>query len=139
MTHPDHLFGIMGLTPGGLGIWVLIAGLAAWWIRGMGDRKRAGSEAMTAESKASEAQYRRLEAEIARLVQRVEKQDARIDELEKAVRECEHHRSVAEAENVQLRAELQLEGRVRQEAAKVVAADRGDGKLKSVSVNGRAE
>lgn len=124
----DHLFGIMGLTPGGLGIWVLIAGLAAWWIRGMSDRKRAGTEGMTAESKVSRDQFERLEREIARLLKRIENQDLRIDELEKSIRECEHHRAIAEAENLHLKAGQQLNGMARQEAAKIVAADHNEGK-----------
>lgn len=32
-------------TPGAVGIWVAVIGLAAWWIRGIPDRRRARTEA----------------------------------------------------------------------------------------------
>ena len=123
----DHLFGIMGLTPGGLGIWAIAAGLFAWYIRGMADRKRAGNEGLTAESMAADVLFKQLQSEIDRLTARISRQDARIDELDRLVRECEHQRIALENENAQLRAAAMLEGRVRQESAKVVAADRMNG------------
>jgi septal ring factor EnvC (AmiA/AmiB activator) len=99
----EHILGISGLTPGGLGIWVLVFGLAARWIRGMPDRRRAGNEGVTAESKASQAQYERLEKEIARLTARVAAQGERIDRLEHDLIECERKHAEAESEIARLK------------------------------------
>ena len=104
MPAGEHIFGIMGLTPGGLGIWVLVFGLAAWWVRGMADRRRAANEGLGVESAATKALFEQLQAEIERLSKRIERQDERIAALEAEVRECEHARAVAEAEVLRLRA-----------------------------------
>jgi hypothetical protein len=115
----NDVLGIAGLTPGGLGIWVLVGGLVAWWIRGMADRRRASNEGVTAESKASEAQFMRLEREIGRML-------GRIEALEKGLAECEHRHAVAEAEVFRLRAMNDARGEIRQRAQEVVAADRAN-------------
>ena len=132
MTVPgEHIFGIMGLTPGGLGIWVLVFGLAAWWVRGMADRRRAANEGLGIESAATKALFEQLQAEIERLTKRIERQDERIAALEAEVRDCEHARAVAEAEVLRLRAINDVQGEARQRAQQVVAAERlvGEGKL----------
>jgi len=129
MGSSEHLLGIMGLTPGGLGIWVLVFGLAAWWVRGMADRRRAANEGVGVESAATKALFDQLQAEIERLTKRIERQDERIAALEAEVRECEHARAVAEAEVLKLRAVNAVQGEVRQRAAQVVAADRMEGKV----------
>lgn len=69
---PDNLFGVTGLTPGGLGIWVLVFGLAAWWVRGMADRRRAANEGVTVESTAASQLIAHLQAEIGRLSSRLD-------------------------------------------------------------------
>lgn len=124
MSAADNLFGIMGLTPGGLGIWVLVFGLAAWWVRGMADRRRACNEGVGVESAATKALFDQLQAEIERLTKRVEKQDERIAALEHEVHEERIARAKAEAEILRLKAINDVQGEVRQRAAQVVAAER---------------
>lgn len=124
MSAADNLFGIMGLTPGGLGIWVLVFGLAAWWVRGMADRRRARNEGVGVESAATKALFDQLQAEIERLTKRVEKQDERIAALEHEVHEERIARAKAEAEILRLKAINDVQGEVRQRAAQVVAAER---------------
>lgn len=124
MSAADNLFGIMGLTPGGLGIWVLVFGLAAWWVRGMADRRRACNEGVGVESAATKALFDQLQAEIERLTKRVEKQDERIAALEHEVHEERIARAKAEAEILRLKAINDVQGEVRQRAAQIVAAER---------------
>lgn len=124
MSAADNLFGIMGLTPGGLGIWVLVFGLAAWWVRGMADRRRACNEGVGVESAATKALFDQLQAEIERLTKRVEKQDERIAALEHEVHEERIARAKAEAEILRLKAINDVQGEVRQRAVQIVAAER---------------
>lgn len=130
MSAADNLFGIMGLTPGGLGIWVLVFGLAAWWVRGMADRRRAANEGVGVESAATKVLFDQLQAEIERLTKRIEKQDERIAALEIEVHEERIARAKAEAEILRLNAFNAVQGEVRQRAAQVVAAERIEGREK---------
>jgi hypothetical protein len=137
LASVDHVLGITGLTPGGLGIWVFgiaqFVFLVAWWVRGMADRRRATNEGVTAESKASNAQFDRLEKEILRLTEKVEKQDKviqrqadRIEVVEKGLRDCEDRHAAAIAENLKLRAINDGQGEIRGQLQRIVSADRID-------------
>lgn len=103
MPTTDHLFGVIGLTPGGLGIWVLVAGLAAWWIRGMADRMRAANEGHSTDATIEESarallftqmkdQMTAMAAEIAALKKRV--MDLEAAELEWKRERIELHAAI---------------------------------------------
>lgn len=127
MTSASNLLGITNMTPGALGIWsifTLAVGVLVWWIRGMPDRTRADTEARIADNKADGANWERFQKEIARLDAKVKAQGKRIDELEEELHTVRDAKSATDAENVRLRAQLESEGRIKQEAAKVVALDR---------------
>lgn len=122
--NTSHIFGIMGLTPGALGIWVLVAGLAAWWIRGMADRRRAKNEGVTADAGAYSVLFKQMRDEIDRLAAKIAKQDERIDVLERELKECEHARVLAETEVMRLKAINTVRGESNQRAQEIVAAER---------------
>lgn len=115
--NPDHIFGIVGLTPGGLGIWTIAAGLLAWWIRGMPDRQRSRNESVTAEGGVYKELFDRMQAEISRL-------DQRVAALERDLRECERARALAETEAMRLKAINDVRGDSRRRAQEIVAAGR---------------
>jgi predicted transcriptional regulator len=129
-----NLFGIEGLTIGGLGIWgilLLLAGsLAVWWIRGMPDRKRADNEAIPAEAAASNALFKNIQAEMNRMAAQIARLDRRVTDLEAEKSSLMRERDAALAENALLRAVAHLQGRTRQEAAAIVAVDRLGAKRK---------
>jgi predicted transcriptional regulator len=123
-----NLFGIEGLTIGGLGIWgilLLLAGsLAVWWIRGMPDRKRADNEAIPAEAAASNALFKNMQAEMKRMAAQIARLDRRVTDLEAEKSSLVRERDAALAENARLRAVNHGQGQMRQEAAAIVAVDR---------------
>ena len=127
-----NLFGIEGLTIGGLGIWgilLLLAGsLAVWWIRGMPDRKRADNEAIPAEAAASNALFKNMQAEMNRMAAQIARLDRRVTDLEAEKSSLMRERDAALAENALLRAVAHLQGRTRQEA--IVTVDRLGAKRK---------
>jgi len=113
------------------GIWTLvvlatgaIGTAAAWWIRGMPERKRAANEGMSVEDAATARLIEGLTAEMARLQERVASQDRRITALESEVREGHDREAALRAENLGLKAVIQSRGEIRQRAAQIVAADR---------------
>lgn len=77
-----NLFGVAGLTPGGLGIWAGLIGAAVWWIRGMPDRKRAMNESVAAGTAATTALIQHLTSEVERLSAMVTAYSARVEHLE---------------------------------------------------------
>lgn len=123
-----NLFGITGLTIGGLGIWctllTLLAGIVVWWIRGMPDRKRAENEAIPVESEAMNILFKNMQAEIRRMGERVGKLEKRITVLEEENRGLVKERDAALAENARLRAVNEGRGEMRQRAAAIVAVER---------------
>ena len=124
----SNLFGIEGLTIGGLGIWgillILIAGIVAWWIRGMPDRKRAENEAIPAEAAASNALFRNMQAEMKRMAAQIARLDKRVTDLEAEKSTLMRERDAALADNARLRAVNDGQGEMRQRAAAVVAVER---------------
>lgn len=128
----DHALGVPGLSVGALGIMLTImGGIAAWWVRGLADRRRALNESVTVESKASQAQFDRLEKEIARLTRTVEAQgetiikcNDRIDKLEHDLIECERRHADAENRLLRLTQANNIVAEGRQLAAQIVAVDR---------------
>lgn len=115
----EHLLGISGLTFGGLGVWGILAMLAAWWIKGMADRRRADNEGTTAGSNATATLIKHLTAEVERLGNMVTIQSNRITELE-------HKLAHTEGEVIRLQAASAGFGDARQHAALIVAAEKLD-------------
>ena len=124
----SNLFGIEGLTIGGLGIWgillMLIAGIIAWWSRGMPDRKRAENEAIPAEAAASDALFRNMQAEMRRMAAQIARLDKRVTDLEAEKSTLMRERDAALADNARLRAVNDGQGEMRQRAAAIVAVER---------------
>lgn len=63
--------GIMHYLEPATGWIVALIGLAAWWIKGIADRKRASTEGAVAEHSVSASMMTLMQAEIARLSERV--------------------------------------------------------------------
>jgi hypothetical protein len=132
MQSGEHILGIAGMTPGGVGIWALVIlaliggsyRLGVKWVGGMPDRKRAENEAIPAASTANEAIMTRMVAEMERMGKRIEKLELRVDELEESERGLIGERDAALAENARLRAIHQGQGEARAHAAAIVAVDR---------------
>lgn len=112
-----NLFGIAGLTPGGLGIWAGLLGLVAWWIRGMPERKRATNESLAAGTAATTALIQHLTSEVERLSAMVTSQSTRIEHLEAEL-------NVTKGEVTKLRAINDGQGEIRARAADRVARPR---------------
>lgn len=115
----NDVFGIHGLTPGGLGIWGLIGLIIIWWIRGMADRRRAANEGTSANAAATAVLIKHLTEEVERLGKLVASQSGRITELE-------HKLLQTEGEVVRLKAANAGLGDAAQHAALIVAAERLD-------------
>lgn len=128
-----NLFGIPGLTIGGLGIWgiflLIVGGIAVWWVRGMPERKRASNEAVPVESAAMNVLFRNMQAEIKRMGAKVDKLEKRVSDLETEKRAVVKERDAALAENARLRAVNDGQGQMRAEAAAIVAVDRLEAKI----------
>lgn len=121
--HGNDVFGIAGLTPGGLGVWVGGAtAILIWWIRGMADRRRAENEGTTAGAAATGVLIDHLTKEVERLAKLVATQSNRITELE-------HKLLHTEGEVVRLKAASAGMGDAREHAALIIAAEKLDGKL----------
>lgn len=131
----EKAFGIMGLTPGAIGIWVLVFGLAAWWVRGMADRRRAHNEGESADSeaerKARAELFGQMQEQLKTLIAEVREVKAENAALKKRIDELEARERDHLSELIEHRAARQLDGRVREEAAKAVAAEHGAGRAPS--------
>lgn len=123
-----NLFGIEGLTIGGLGVWctllTLLAGIVVWWIRGIPERKRAHNEAIPVESEAMNVLFKNMQAEIRRMGLKVDRLERRVDILEQENRALVRERDAALARVARLEAVNQGQGQMRAEAATIIAADR---------------
>lgn len=117
----NDVFGIRGLTPGGLGIWGLIGLIIIWWIRGMAERRRAANEGTTASAAATAILIKHLTEEVERLGKLVSSQSSRITELE-------HKLLHTEGEVVRLKAASAGIGDAREHAALIIAAQTLDTK-----------
>jgi len=95
VTGAPSLFGITGLTVGGVGIWalVLLGLIAAFrsWVVGMPDRRRAENEGESADDRATEEARATLFEQMRKQMALME---AKIERLEKRVDELEEERSV---------------------------------------------
>lgn len=128
MSAPQSLFGITGLTVGGVGIWVGVilafVHVLRKWVEGMADRRRAENEGQSAEDKAAgEARaqlFTQMQQQLKAMADEVAKLKLRVEEVEEQNR---HYLT----ELIELRATAQVEGRVRQLAQTVVSAERGTG------------
>jgi hypothetical protein len=123
-----NLFGIEGLTIGGLGIWGILlmlgGAIIVWWIRGMPDRKRADNEAIPVESAATDVLFKNMQAEIKRMGLKVDRLERRVGILEDENRALVRERDAALANLARLEAVNQGRGQMRTEAARIIAADR---------------
>lgn len=123
-----NLFGIEGLTIGGLGVWctllTLLAGTVVWWIRGIPERKRADNEAIPVESEAMNVLFKNMQAEIRRMGLKVDRLERRVGILEQENRALVRERDEALARVARLEAVNQGQGQMRAEAATIIAADR---------------
>ena len=124
---PETL-GVHGLTIGSVLISCVIAafsslGFVTWWVRGMGDRRRADTEANVAGSKieddARHLLFTQMQSQLKSLIEEVADLKSRVRELESIERK-------QLTELVELRAASQLEGRVRQETQKASSANEMD-------------
>jgi hypothetical protein len=114
MTTTPNLFGIGGLTIGGLGVWGLwlttVGALAVWWIRGIPERRRAATEGVS-------VLFANMSAELARMEAKIERLEQRVDTL---VAE----RDAALAKAAKLEAINDGQGEINTRVARLVAADR---------------
>lgn len=124
-----NLFGIPGLTIGGLGVWctllTLLAGIVVWWIRGIPDRKRAENEAIPVEAEAMNVLFKNMQAEIRRMGLKVDRLERRVGILEQENRILVRERDVALARVARLEAVGRRQDQMPTDVAtKIVAVDR---------------
>jgi len=128
VTAPQSLFGISGLTVGGVGIWGLlllsVGSNVRSWIVGAADRKRAETEGESAGDRATEEARAHL---FTQMQQRMSDMEAHIRRLEARVDELEEERRTHLTELIELRGARQVETRVRQRTQEIVSAERVNG------------
>lgn len=121
---PDKLFGIAGLTIGGVGVWALVLlavlAIARYWVIGMPDRRRADIEGESA----ADVARAHLFAQMGEQMDRMSKE---IASLKQRVAELELNERNNLTELIQLRGAGQVESRVRQRTQEIVSADRVQG------------
>lgn len=128
MSLPQSLFGITGLTVGGVGIWgvfLLAAGTAfRSWVIGMADRKRAANEGESIDEKAAaEARaqlFTQMQEQMTAMAREIANLKARVAELE-----ANERNNLTEL--IELRGAKQVESRVRQRTQEIVSAERVNG------------
>lgn len=121
LSKGNDVFGIAGLTPGGLGVWGILLFAAGtcirWWIVGMPERKRAANEGVAADTKAMDSLVTHLTEEVKRL-------GVMVADLSTQVVTLQHELAKAEAVIIRMKAVNDALGETRQIAANIVAGDR---------------
>lgn len=113
-------FGSVAALGGGAGGGFFIVKWAVEWIAGQRDKRQDRLEA-------------RADKLIESLEKRIETLTERIDTVEHLLADCQRLHSKAEADVLRLTALVEAQGEIRQQAQRVVAADRMDQKAKGES------
>lgn len=103
---------------------ILGGGLLGVWLTNRRLWPKTTAEARSITAAAAEKDWLRFEREINRLVKRLEEAEDRATRAEAATRECEKREASLRAEFLALKHYVDTEGQMRQEAAKVAAAER---------------
>lgn len=116
------------LTSAAPPMYALALGAAILAVRFYPSWKQRWTEARTADEAIVGNQFKRWQEEIGRLVARVSDLEAKCDKLEESEERCRHDLADARGRIAELEGYNIGQGKARQEAANIVAADRLEGR-----------